>query len=346
MRLLFNELKKIIFTPAVAGFVLLALIVNAVIVFAGGGDYPPPGAESGASALTDYYEDYDAAEIIAGRYIARHGLTGTHAANVRAKYERLQAVIDEKAASGDGLSPYFGEATRPLHRLLFRALFGAMTAETALLALFAALLSAGYENWRNTEGLVYTSRTGRGIQRVKLGAALAAAAFFFLLIAGVTLALFFIRGDWSAVWDSNVSSLFNSSVSEYWKPLITWRSFEVLPYLAACLSVAAALTVCFCLLGFAAGVFIRGGHVSATAALALCALMFVAEPIAPVGGVLCGALNLTPVQLWVNVGDWFTDGGADIIWANFESWGLLASLAGLAAVGAGALAVFQRKDLG
>jgi hypothetical protein len=346
MRLLFNELKKIIFTPAVAGFILLSLIVNAALVFAGSGYYPPPGTEAGTSALTDYYADYDAVEIIAGRYIARYGLTGAHAANVRAKYERLQAVIDGKAANGDGLSPYFVEATRPLHRFLFRALLGAVTAETAVLALFAALLSAGYENWRNTEGLVYTSKTGRGIQRVKLGAALAAAVFFFLLIAGVTLALFFIRGDWSAVWDSNVSSLFNSSVSEFWKPLITWRSFEVLPYLAACLGVAAALTVCFCLLGFAAGVFIRSGHVSATAALVLCALMFAAEPIAPVGGVLRGALNLTPVQLGVNVGDWFADGGADIIWANFESGGLLASLAVLAAAGAVALAVFQRRDMG
>jgi hypothetical protein len=339
------ELKKIIFDPAVVGFVLLSLIVNAVIVFASHNDYLFAGTEVDLSSLTDYYDDYDAVEIIAGKYIARHALTGVHAANVRAKYERLQTAINEKAVNDEGLSPYFGEATRYLHALLFRTIFGAIVAETSLLALFAALLSAGYENTHNTEGIVYAARIGRGIRRAKLSAAVATGIILFVVITGVTLTIFFARFDWSAVWHSNVSSLFNSSVNEYWKLLITWRSFEVLPYLAACLGVAASLAVCFGLLGFAVGAFIRSGYASAIAAVALCALMFVAEPIAPIGGALRGALNLTPVQLWANVGDWFTDGGADILWASFECLGVLASSVILAAANAIAGAVFKRRDV-
>jgi hypothetical protein len=344
MRLLSYELKKLLLTPAVVGCVLLSIAANAGIVFA---NYNAASAAAPVdpSVLTDAYETYDAVESIGEKYIARYGLTGAHAANVRAKYERLQKSIDEKAANDEGLSPYFGDSTRYLHTLLFRTLLGAVVAETALLALFSSLLSTGYENTRHTEGVVYTTRTGRRIQRIKLQAALTASVLFFLLITGATLALFFLRYDWSAVWRSHVSSLFNSAATEYWKPFITWRSFTVLPYLAACLGVAAALVVCFCLLGFGVGVCIRGGYASAIAAVALCALLFVVEPIAPVGGVLRGVLNLTPVQLWANVGDWFTDGGADMLWAHFERRGVLASLVILAAAGAIAQAAFQRRDL-
>jgi hypothetical protein len=51
------------------------------------------------------------------------------------------------------------------------------------------------------------------------------------------------------------------------------------------------------------------------------------------------------VQLRVNVGDWFTDGYADILWANFECRGVFASLRVLTAAIAIAEAVFRRKDL-
>jgi hypothetical protein len=234
--------------------------------------------------LTDYFDDYDAAAIIGGKYISRHALTGAYAENVLAKYARLQPVIDDYGANDTGLSPYFGYNTHYLHRLLFRTLFGAVVSETGLLAMFLALLGAGYENTHNTESVVYAARIGRKVQRIKLVAALAATAGFFAVITAFTLALFFARFDWSTVWGSNVSSLFNSSVGEYWKPLITWQSFDVPAYLWACIGVAAGIAVCFCLMGFAVGLFLHSGYASCIAAPALCALLFVVEPLAPVGG--------------------------------------------------------------
>jgi hypothetical protein len=345
MRLFVYELRKLIQTPAIVGFVLLALVVNAVIVFASYNDYLFAEPPADASVLTDYLDDYDAAAIIGGKYISRYGLTGVYAENVRAKYEWLQPVIDDYGASDTGLSPYFGFNTHYLHSLLFRTLFGALLAETGLLALFLALLGAGFESIRNTEAVVYASKSGRKFQRQKLAAALTAAAGLFVLITAVALALFFARFDWSAVWTSNVSSLFNSSVAEYWKPLITWRSFDVLSYLWACIGVAAGIVVCFCLLGFAVGLFLCGAYASCIMVVALCGLMFVVKPIAPVGSALRSGLNLTPVQLWVNVGDWFTDGYADILWANFECLGVFASLIVLAAALVIADAAFRRKEL-
>jgi hypothetical protein len=345
MRVYAYELKKLLQTPAIVGFVLLSLIVNAVIVFASYNDYLFAEPPADVSVLTDHFDDYDAAAIIGGKYVGRYALTGEYAENVLDQYVRLQPVIDNYGANDAGLSPYFGQNTRYLHRLLFRTLFGAILAETGLLALFLALLGAGYESIRNTESVVYASRIGRKIQRMKLAAALTASAGLFVLIAAMTFALFFTRFDWSAVWSSNVSSLFNTSVTEYWKPFITRQSFDVLSYLWACTGVAAGITICSCLLGFAAGLFLRSAYASCIAAVVLCGLMFIVEPLAPVGGYIRNALNLTPVQLWVNVGDWFTDGYADILVSNFEYWGVIASLVLLSGLCAVADDLFRRKDL-
>ncbi|MCU6712576.1 hypothetical protein M6D81_28145 [Paenibacillus sp. J5C_2022] len=49
--------------------------------------------------------------------------------------------------------------------------------------------------------------------------------------------------------------------------------------------------------------------------------------------------------MWLNVGDWFTDGYADILWANFEVIGVAVSLAILTALSELAIALFKRRDL-
>jgi hypothetical protein len=79
--------------------------------------------------------------------------------------------------------------------------------------------------------------------------------------------------------------------------------------------------------------------------VALCALMFVTEPLFPCGGMARNLINLTPVQLIVNIGDWFTDGYADILWRGFETKGLMLSLALLAASSLLAAHCFRKRDL-
>ncbi|MDR2770526.1 MAG: ABC transporter permease subunit [Clostridiales Family XIII bacterium] len=369
------ELKKLLFDPVLLGFAALCLLVNAVLVCASYGVYrahfaaaaelragfaEASGAAAGAYAVDtagaaasgaaggesvdDIFDNFDT-NWISERYIARHGLSGAYAENVREKYRLLQAAVDEKGLNDAGLSPYFGYGTADLHALLFKYLFGALAVESGLIALFAALLSLGYENLRGTEGIVCASATGRGILLRKLFAALTAAAAFFAVLLGATLALYFLRFDYSAVWNDNVSSLYNHAVDDYFKPLITWSDFSVGRLVRACAGMTAGLVLCFALLGFAVGAFIRSGYGAVLASVGLCAAMFVAEPLFPCGGVLRGLANLTPVQLLVNIGDWFTDGFADILWRDFERRGLALSASLLAAASAAAALYFKRRDL-
>jgi len=337
--LLWYELKKTLFSRALIGFVVLSLAMNFFIMFAYGYTYRYTERESEPFNI---FEGYDA-NALADYYVGLYGMTGRAEENIRAKYSALQPVIDEKAANGDALSVYFGTGTYDIHEFLFGKLLFAIIAQAALLAMFAALMSTGYEGIRNTEQLVCSSKIGRKITRTKFAASLIAGLVFFAAILIISLGVFFLRYDYSAVWNDNVSSSFN-----YWvKPFITWHNFTVSQFLWATIGAAAGLTVVFGLFGYAIGTFFRSVYKSCGVAVALCVLQFLAMMLFPIGGTIRGALNLTPVMLWMNASRsrWFTEGGAEIIWAHFETIGLTACFILLAAASVIAVQSYKRRDL-
>ncbi|RKN80612.1 hypothetical protein [Paenibacillus ginsengarvi] len=334
------ELKKLALSPVIIGFVVLCLIVNAMIAIT---SYNEPGSDAKAEAV-DIFKDFQTSEIAEG-YIRKYGIAGANAENIRSKYEKLQPVVDEKSANGDALSVYFGKQTHYRHSLLFEMMFMAIIAESCLLALFTALLSVTYEHMRGTEPVIYASAVGRRVLRTKLWASITAAAALSVVIIGVSLLVFFLRFDFSGVWTANVSSMFNYAMNEYGKPFITWRCFTVAGYLWATIGISFGLTLCFCLLGYAVGVSVRSGYGAFVSAASVVGVLFLAKPILPIGSVYRGIWNLTPVWLWKNSGMWFTDGGADLIWANFESMGLFVSLAVLSVAAFMAAKCFERREL-
>lgn len=337
------ELKKLLQTPALIGFFLLCLTLNVVLITT---SYKAH-VDHGRADITEMNDIFDgfATSILSEHYIAKLDITGAHAENVRKKYEQLQTVVDEKGRADESLSPYFGTETRYMHQLLFQRLFGAMTLESGLLALFVALLSTGYEYNQNTENIVYASKIGRKVQRKKFFAVLTMAAGCFLCLLGTTLCFYFLRFDYSHVWHDFVSSGFNASLSDYAKPLITWKSFTVLQLVSAYCGLSAGLTACFAWLGFAIGTVTRTGLRAAAASVGMGVFLFVIEPILPYGSQMRNLANLTPIRLLMNIGDWFTDGYANIVWCHFESIGILLSLAALAAAVVLALAYFSRRDM-
>jgi hypothetical protein len=334
------ELKKLLLSPVIVGLVALCIILNAVIAIASYNDYDLDYE----TEAVNIFEGFKAS-VIAEGYISKYDISGGNAENVRSKYEKLQPVIDAKSVNGDALSTYFGEQTHYRHGLLFETMFMAIIAESCLLALFAALVSVTYENMQGTEHIVCASEIGRRVLRTKLCASLTAAAVLTAIILGVSLFVFFLRFDFSGVWNANVSSMFNCAVNEFGKPFITWHSFTVAEYLWATIGTTFGLVICFGLLGYAVGVFVRSGYGAFIAAASVVGVTFLAKPLFPVGSVLRSIWNLTPVWLWKNSGAWFTDGGADIIWANFESVGICVSLALLSIAAFTAVKFYQKREL-
>jgi hypothetical protein len=334
------ELKKLALSPVIVGFVALCIVFNAVIAIA---SYKDLNSDDETEAV-NIFEGFQTSEI-AEAYIRKYSVTGANAENIRSKYAKLQPVADEKSVNGDALSTYFAKQTHYRHSLLFETLFMTIIAESCLLALFAALLSVTYEQMRGTEPIICASTVGRRVLIAKLCASLTAAAALTVVIIGASLLVFFLRFDFSGVWKDNVSSMFNYAVNEYGKPFITWRSFTVAGYLLATIGVSFGLAVCFCLLGYAVGVSVRSGYGAFIAAASVVGVTFLAKPLLPIGSVFRSIWNLTPVWLWKNSGMWFTDGGADIVWANFESVGLFVSLAVLSVAAWLATKCFKRREL-
>ena len=334
------ELKKLALSPVIVGFVALCIVLNAAIAIAGYNDLNT----NDETEAVNIFENFQTSEI-AEAYIRKYSITDAYAENIRSKYDKLQPVVDEKSANGDALSTYFAKQTHYRHSLLFETLFMAIIAESCLLALFAALLSVTYEQMRGTEPIIYASTVGRRVLTAKLCASLTAAAALTVVIISVSLLVYFLRFDFSGVWKDNVSSMFNSAVNEYGKPFITWRSFTVAGYLWATIGTSLGLAVCFCLLGYAIGVWVRSGYGAFIAAASVVSVMYLAKPLLPIGSVFRSIWNLTPVWLWKNSGMWFTDGGADIIWSNFEIAGLFASLAVLSVAACMAANCFKRREL-
>jgi hypothetical protein len=159
------------------------------------------------------------------------------------------------------------------------------------------------------------------------------------------LCLFFLRYDYSAVWHDNVSS--SNNVNFFGEPLITWHSFTVAGYLWATIGAAAGLTAVFGLFGYAIGTFFRSGYAACGAAVALCVLQFLTLMLFQVGGTTRSVINLTPVMLWININrsGWFTEGGEEIIWAHYETIGLIASFIILAVTSIIAALIYKRRDL-
>ena len=334
------ELKKLVLLPAMIGFVTLCVVLNAVIAITGYNDY----SSNYEVEIVNIFEGLKTSEI-AETYIRKYGITGENAENIRNKYEKLQPVIDEKAANGDALSNYFGEQTYYRHGMLFKTMFMAIIAESCLLALFTALMSVTYENFRGTEHIISTTKVGRRVLWTKLCASLTAAIALTALILGVSLCVFFLRFNFFGVWNDNVSSMFNYAVNEYGKPFMTWHSFTVQGYLWSTIGITFGMVVCFCLLGYAAGVFVRNGYGSFIAAALVVGITFLTKVLFPIGSVSRAILGLTPIWLWKNIGMWFTDGGADIIWANFENVGLFVSLTVLSIIAFIATKVYKRREL-
>lgn len=275
-----------------------------------------------ASGLEDPLETYDTAALA-----QRYGILLEHSAAERwmeGKYRRLSAQVERLARENAAMNLYAGPATDESHDFLFGTLLHAVQAEACLLAVLAALYLPGRETAARTEGLVYSTRTGRRLRSRKALAALLAGLLLELLLLIPTLGVYFCLWDYGGVWSASVSSQFHS-VREVFgvKPFLTWTSFSVAGYLAATLLLGLALTAVFSLLASCCAALVRNTYAAALAVTALCVAM-------PAAALACSDLDLwplyyaatlQPVLLWLLQGGWFTDLGINAVLPWHETVG-------------------------
>ena len=228
---------------------------------------------------------------------------------------------------------------------------GRLLVEGALISALLVLLSVGYANNHRTEDIVYSTKKGRGILRSKMTSSLSAGLGAYNLLALFTYLVYFGLHEYGSIWGSNVSSVFNYryDVIAGFRPFVTWYSFNVFTYFLAMLGMSIGVILCFSLMAFSVGVWIRNHYIGFIVFLAINAI-FVALPVQIPQTLTAGLyvkyyFMLSPVWLWLKHSIWFTDGDVDILLPHFETLGLCVSLLILTTFCVFAAIYFRKRDL-
>ena len=157
--------------------------------------------------------------------------------------------------------------------------------------MLAALYLLGYEKVHRTEGMVYTTCTGRNMVRGKIVAAVTSGMALYLLLTGLTLGIYFAQWDYSGLWSSSVSSQFNFLTDMMVRrPFLTWADFTVAQYLVACLALGGGLVVGMTLL-YPGAQCLWGGTGSPVGMFGLSGAPSAFGPRRALGGLLLGRLS-------------------------------------------------------
>ena len=166
----------------------------------------------------------------------------------------------------------------------------------------------------------------------------------YLLIAAVTLGVYFALWDYSGIWSASISSGFNQiSDMLYSRPVLTWADFTVGGYLAAVLALGAALSVVIALLAAFVWVMVRRIYLAALALIVVCLGSLVVPSV------------LTELRLWtayavctfqpgliaLNPNGWFTE----LVMSAFIPWQeTVVTVSWLTALGGGTALLLKRMN--
>ena len=379
MTLVAWEWRKLVRLPALWGFLVLCLAFNGLLLWAEDSLRQPfneasaiaevlgqrmdgtfldglerlPRTEYGdlvlsaAREMTDIFEDYDTRDL-AGLY---EGVVKDSPAAVRLmswKYTLLAERAAHLSGTGAAMDLYAGPVTHDAHQFLYDTLFRAVVTESLLVGMLSMLYLLGFEGQRRTVSLICASRSGRKLYGKKVLAGLTAAVFLYILLAAVTLSVYFCLWDYGGVWGGSVSSQFNYLTDMLFRrPFLTWGDFTVGGDLAAELTLGALLTADFALLAAVCGLLLRNVYASALVLAVVCFGGVGLTAMLAQMGLWCGyfASLVHPACVWLGIGGWFTELGLSgaAPWQETVSTGL-----DLLAFGLGtalSLRLFRRKDI-
>ena len=293
----------------------------------------------------DHFDDYDITYV--GEAYLNAIETNDYVENkMRTKYAAMQDVVHQKGKEDEALSLAHASATAHMHKTLFDTIIGWLIIEGMILSILIALFSAGFEKTNETEGIVFTTQTGRNVQINKLAASLVVGLGSYLLLTFVTLLAYFIVHDYSTLWQSYVSNIFNyrNDIIAGYRPFVTWQSHTILSYLLSKIGITLGLLVSFILSTFIVEMVIRNSYISFLIILIFNAI-FIVLPMVLSNSTLGFYAILSPVWLWLKHSVWFTDGDVDIMWKNFEIIGTSHSIVILILVISFVFYRFRRRDL-
>lgn len=297
------------------------------------------------------YDEMNSANLGTAYYNQRYIHSSILNQKMKEKYDSLQNSIDILNDDNADLSYYAGEMTPAVHKALFEYQLKALLIESLVFLSLLCLRTFSLERQNETDALIYSSRRGRKIAKDKIFANGVVSFLYCAVLFLVSLAFFFIRWDFSNLWNMNVASSFNyiNDMNEpiYMKPFITWTSFTVKEYFVFSLLLIGLLLIAWWLLSNLIALLINNDLLGGLLITAILALPYFGVMLFP-GLQLSipfylSTLTLSTVIRYSHM--WFTDLGHYTLVA-YQEVGIVSIhlLATVIIIGL-ALRYFQRKEL-
>lgn len=233
-----------------------------------------------------------------------------------AKYNRLQKSIGLLEKQDASLSVSSAGMTDEMLSKLFESLCRAIITEGWLLAAFMAIYLAGSETLSKTAYIVYSTKMGRKVQRIKYIASFLSGLLSYLFLTVIGIGGFCSFWDMGSVWDGSISSQFHHRKIALFKiPFITWKPFTVAEYLAAMLLLGVVVLGIFHAVSFGIGM-VSGDAFRAFLILAGAGMFCVLANMLSADCSSFWLYQLTewnPVMFWWKQYKWFTDMDLDSV---------------------------------
>lgn len=228
-----------------------------------------------------------------------------------------------------------------MHSNLFRSQMKTLALEGVLLVALLTALIMNYEFEKKTQLVIYSTKKGRKLIWHKGFACLIGSIFVIMLLFGITLVTYFTVYDYSAVWQTPISSGFNW---EYILPYITWWKIPLWKYLILAIGILSSVLLMVSLLTFIISIFFKNTYFTWCTCVLLLVSMFVI-PFYFTNSTVQWLMHFNLTLLLLNPHLYF-DGGATYTMTQYHElytlilWGGITILGSLLAI-----RYFNRKDV-
>lgn len=274
----------------------------------------------GALHLSDTFRSSDCYQAFANTLMLSDGA----AEYAKKEYQKLEPVILENKESGIA-NTFFVPCNQSFFDLFSRWIPLACTLESILAGVLITMRCVTEPFSTGTSMIVYTTKTGRRIQRQQFFTGISLSLTFTLIIWGITLTGATIMFPLGELWNAPLGSMM---VLDSFYPIISWVSLSIKEYIGLELLLSAGISLLFSCIAFC---FVSKSKNSFLAFVQLgfvCALVYTVTSLFPKNSILYFILQYNPVDFARKAGHWAVNGGTFFSPRFYEItvislWGLL-----------------------
>lgn len=205
------------------------------------------------------------------------------------------------------------------HSDLFRDTFKLIALEGLMLVTLITALIVNYEFEHRTQLVTYATKRGRKLLLNKIVASIMTSGLALVVLFTVTLGTYFIVYDYSAIWQTVVSSGFNW---EYKLPYITWWKIPYWLYFVLALAIVGAVLLLAVFITIVISIFVKNSYYT----WLICLIGFLAMFVVPsffTGGGILWLMHYNLTLLLLNAHNYFNGGDSFMMEKYHELWTLL-----------------------